>query len=179
MKCPKCGGKMIKKKTAMKFALAIISLIGIVFISGCVGLQDTSGNKIICEANTSRYVPNANPIGGIGLSQNNNDNVYIRYPQIFIDWSAPNVFTNYCSMSPTFCTARLVATKSFTQTDLRVGDIIIFNSTTMGKTVHRIISMNESCYTTKGDFNTIADGECVKINQIVGKVIGIIYGGFS
>jgi hypothetical protein len=65
---------------------------------------------------------------------------------------------------------------------LSTGDIIIFSSRVDGKEieiVHRIIAVNESAglyfYTTKGDNNTVQDPEQIRFEDIVGKVIGVLY----
>ena len=64
--------------------------------------------------------------------------------------------------------------------EIKVGDVITFVSTwdvSLGKTVtHRVIEITKSDtgeyrFTTKGDFNTTADGEPVTRNNLIGKVI--------
>ncbi len=64
-------------------------------------------------------------------------------------------------------------------TDIEVGDVITFISTsllTTGTTItHRVIAITEEegqiCYQTKGDYNNIADQACAKFNNVIGKVI--------
>lgn len=64
--------------------------------------------------------------------------------------------------------------------DIEVGDVITFVSTSLltpGMTItHRVKAITTDsegkvCYTTKGDFNQVADDACAKFNNILGKVI--------
>ena len=64
--------------------------------------------------------------------------------------------------------------------DIKVGDVITFISNGLdnpGMTVtHRVIEIKTSndgevCYQTKGDYNPIADTNCAKFSNLIGKVI--------
>lgn len=55
--------------------------------------------------------------------------------------------------------------------EYNVGDIITYISNEGNLITHRIISINENTYCTKGDANNVQDPEPVLSNQIYGKVI--------
>lgn len=55
--------------------------------------------------------------------------------------------------------------------EYNVGDIITYISDEGNLITHRIISINENAYCTKGDANNVQDPEPVLSNQIYGKVI--------
>lgn len=85
------------------------------------------------------------------------------------------------SMTPTLKVYdAIINIKVDSPNDLQVGDVITFVSTSLlspGMTLtHRIVEITKDeygdvCYTTKGDFNPVADQACAKYRNIIGKVI--------
>ncbi|MCM1053707.1 MAG: signal peptidase I [Ruminococcus sp.] len=70
--------------------------------------------------------------------------------------------------------------KADTPSDIKVGDVITFISTsvlTPGTTItHRVIGITRDddgsvCYQTKGDWNKVPDQACAKFHNIIGKVV--------
>jgi signal peptidase I len=56
--------------------------------------------------------------------------------------------------------------------EVRVGDVVVYRNE-RGFTIHRIIAMNDTTLTTKGDANNVDDTP-IKYEQLVGKMI--VYG---
>ncbi len=88
------------------------------------------------------------------------------------------------SMTPTIKVYDTVINKrADTPSDLQVGDVITFISTslqTAGTTItHRIIAIEEDsngemCYRTQGDANDISDQACAKFHNVIGKVVFVV-----
>lgn len=73
------------------------------------------------------------------------------------------------SMEPTFKTGSIIYYKKVLEDELKEGDVITFN-TKSGKLVsHRIISIDNGLYETKGDANSISDVSKVRYENIQGK----------
>jgi signal peptidase I len=53
--------------------------------------------------------------------------------------------------------------------DVKVGDVVVYRNE-RGFTIHRIIAMNDTTLTTKGDANNVDDAP-IKYEQLVGKMI--------
>ena len=67
-----------------------------------------------------------------------------------------------------------------TSTDqIKVGDVISYESRTGGIVIHRVINIDEdnngTFYTVKGDNNPLQDPERVRFTQIKGILVGILY----
>ena len=62
--------------------------------------------------------------------------------------------------------------------NLKIGNIVVYNSTKGEQIVHRIIGIDKehNCYWIKGDDNLFNDG-CIPKNRILYKVIGVIFTG--
>jgi signal peptidase len=81
------------------------------------------------------------------------------------------------SMYPTFITGDIIIVQKVNPSDLRVGDIIVFNRPYSDTpVVHRIIQIvnegNSLEFKVKGDFNPIPDFYLVKESDILGKWTG-------
>lgn len=84
------------------------------------------------------------------------------------------------SMAPNYRVNDLVYIKTLNNTakdNLKVGDVIAFNQ--QGKNVmHRIVIINDTHMTTKGDNNDVNDPE-ITYNQVYGKVVfNVRFGGY-
>ena len=116
-------------------------------------------------------------------------NIFIDYKENYIkieiprrNFSVLNVLATG-SMRPTISDFSEVITINPTESDLRIGDIIIFDCTERNDSkniLHRIINIKQENgtqrYITKGDNNDVNDWDCMtSIQDITGKVIGIIY----
>jgi hypothetical protein len=81
------------------------------------------------------------------------------------------------SMSSTFGVGNTLIL-DYNVEDVRVGDIIGFsNHTVFGNdgATHRVVRIDGGCIYTRGDGNFIEDGVCVEKEDVVFKVIGVIY----
>jgi signal peptidase len=81
------------------------------------------------------------------------------------------------SMYPTFITGDIIIVQKVNPSDLRVGDVIVFNRPYSDTpVVHRIIQIvnegNSLEFKVKGDFNPIPDFYLVKESDILGKWTG-------
>lgn len=72
------------------------------------------------------------------------------------------------SMEPTFKTGSIIYYKSVPINDIKVGDVITFK---MGDSLvsHRVYSIDNNLFKTKGDANNAVDASEVKANDIVGR----------
>ena len=72
------------------------------------------------------------------------------------------------SMEPTFKTGSIIYYKSVPINDIKVGDVITFK---MGDSLvsHRVYSIDDGLYQTKGDANNAVDASKVKASDIVGR----------
>ena len=77
------------------------------------------------------------------------------------------------SMAPTIQSGETIIIKKSKKYE--VGDIITYKSSDGSIITHRIISIDNDLYYTKGDFNNVEDNEPIKIEQIYGKVIFHFY----
>jgi signal peptidase I len=59
--------------------------------------------------------------------------------------------------------------------DLYIGDIVYVKRDDGTFLLHRIIDITDEGYKTKGDNNIFSDWEVWKLEQIQGKVIGVLY----
>lgn len=64
--------------------------------------------------------------------------------------------------------------------DLAIGDIIVINASIYGQEIaHRIIQLGSDVlggyFITKGDNNVLADSAHVRIADIIGRVVGVLY----
>ena len=90
-------------------------------------------------------------------------------------------FTDTNSMDPLFdINSNTLEIKPNNPEDLKIGDIISYDSRVLGATIiHRIVDIkNDSSgvyFVTKGDNNIYRDPEKVRFEQINGVVVGIIY----
>jgi signal peptidase len=75
--------------------------------------------------------------------------------------------------------SNFIGLQEINPSDLKVGDIVIYNATWFPEPViHRIISIQEGSdgqkyYVTKGDNNPKADPSLVSVNQVQAKVVNI------
>lgn len=75
--------------------------------------------------------------------------------------------------------SNFIGLQEINPSDLKVGDIVIYNATWFPEPViHRIISIQEGAdgqkyYVTKGDNNPKADPSLVSVNQVQAKVVSI------
>ena len=90
------------------------------------------------------------------------------------------------SMQPTLGIGTLVVVQSISSpATIRVGDIIEYNNPVLGAhIVHRVIDVTNAksgiLYTTKGDYNTVADPAPVALGQVVGRVVfAVPYIGYT
>ncbi len=79
------------------------------------------------------------------------------------------------SMAPTLSDFSVVIWVNATEGNLHRGDIVIIPRKAKTDLIHRIVSIDEGRYITKGDNNKIADSEEYGIGDIQGKVVGILY----
>ena len=98
-----------------------------------------------------------------------------------------NELSSTGSMRPTIGDDSLViSTQNFTKEDLKIGDIIIYKREDGQIFVHRIVGKtNENyddrvwvvkdAYLVKGDNNNGYDSTPIKFEQIIGKVVGVLY----
>ena len=72
------------------------------------------------------------------------------------------------SMEPSFQTGSIIYYKNVPSNEIKVGDIITFK---MGNSLvsHRVYSINDGLYETKGDANNAVDSGKIKYSDIVGK----------
>lgn len=84
------------------------------------------------------------------------------------------------SMSPAIAEGSLVVDAPTTATSTyRVGDIVTFHPTPGYTVTHRIVAIDASGITTKGDANTTDDISQVPPTSVVGRVIVVVpYGGY-
>lgn len=59
--------------------------------------------------------------------------------------------------------------------DIHVGDILVMTRINNSDLEHRVIKIEDGTYTTKGDNNNIADSENWTIQDVRGKVVGVLY----
>jgi len=82
---------------------------------------------------------------------------------------------NSGSMRPTISdNSILILLENPTKKDIKVGDIISTKQK-FGGIIHRVIEINGDKYITKGDNNDIRDKEEWLLEQIDGKVVGVLY----
>ena len=74
------------------------------------------------------------------------------------------------SMEPTYKTGSVIYYKSVPQEELKVGDTITFTSKNNNLVSHRIVSIENGLYETKGDANNVSDMDKVSYENIKGKV---------
>lgn len=78
------------------------------------------------------------------------------------------------SMEPSIKTGSIIYYSKVQEKDLKVGDIITFKTETKKEYVsHRINSIEDGKYETKGDANEVADPIKITYDQIVGKDLNI------
>lgn len=105
-----------------------------------------------------------------------NDQIILNIPNA--SWAR---FTDTNSMDPLFdIDSNTIEIKPEKVSDLKVGDIISYESRVLGITIiHRIVDIGEDndgiYFVTKGDNNIYKDPEKVRFEQIKGVVVGIIY----
>lgn len=76
------------------------------------------------------------------------------------------------SMEPTYKVGTILYYHSVSENNLKVGDVITFNSNNQIVT-HRINGIKNNLYETKGDANTTPDAKLVEYKNIVGKIAPI------
>ena len=76
------------------------------------------------------------------------------------------------SMNPTFKTGSIIYYEKVPMEDIKVGDIITFELNNKYIS-HRVNSIDNNLYETKGDANNIADATKIEYNNIKGKVVNI------
>ncbi len=74
------------------------------------------------------------------------------------------------SMEPTFKTGSVIYYEKVSAKDIKVGDIITFKLDNKYIS-HRVNSIDNNLYETKGDANSVADVNKIEYNNIKGKVI--------
>ena len=84
------------------------------------------------------------------------------------------------SMEPSYHVGSVVYVKqNISRDNIQVGDVITFNISDETMVTHRVVSINDDHYVTKGDANEVNDGGYIRYNQIVGKcVFSIPYLGY-
>ena len=106
----------------------------------------------------------------IGLS----DEVRISFPHAYRCMQGWNVYGK--SMQPFFGDGHtVVGDTCFLESDIKVGDIIVFNSEDIPLTVHQIIDKTSEGYVTKGIYNFYNDDGFVEFSDVVAVVVIIIY----
>lgn len=75
-------------------------------------------------------------------------------------------------MYPTIKKGNLIYYKNINKDKLKVGDIVTYKTNNYTIT-HRIYSINNNLYTTKGDNNNTIDNKEISYNDILGKVSNI------
>ncbi len=75
------------------------------------------------------------------------------------------------SMMPTMDVGSLVIVQTMNPDDVRPNDIITFKDDTGNITTHRVVSVQEDSYVTKGDANEVIDPFHVKYKDLLGKVV--------
>jgi signal peptidase len=108
--------------------------------------------------------------------------------QFYLQTPTPLLAVESGSMEPVFYRGDLVIVRSVDPTTLAVGDIVIYDSSSIRPSddvpiVHRIIEIQdvggELRFITKGDNNPVPDGEYRTEEDILAKVIGSVkYLGF-
>ena len=72
------------------------------------------------------------------------------------------------SMEPKFKTGSVIYYKPVSEDEIKVGDIITFKLSN-SLVSHRVYSINDGLYETKGDANNAVDATKIKYSDIVGK----------
>lgn len=78
------------------------------------------------------------------------------------------------SMEPTFKVGSIIYTRDCKEDELEVGDIITFKLSDGSYVSHRINSIENGLYETKGDANDSPDVKKLKYSDIVGKDMNIM-----
>lgn len=84
------------------------------------------------------------------------------------------------SMEPTLKVGSIIYYEKIKEEDIKVGDIITFKKNNGSVVSHRVYSINNGEYETKGDANRIKDLESIKYSSIMGKnkSLSIVYLGY-
>ena len=84
------------------------------------------------------------------------------------------------SMEPTYSTGSIIYYKTVKKDVLKSGDVITFNTNSNSFVTHRIVSIKNDLYETKGDANNTSDPNKIKYENIKGKVanVSIPYVGY-
>ena len=84
------------------------------------------------------------------------------------------------SMEPSFKTGSVIYYQKVQESELKVGDAITFYTVDNEIVTHRIVSINDGLFETKGDANNVSDLNKVRYSDILGRDlnISIIYIGF-
>lgn len=75
------------------------------------------------------------------------------------------------SMEPTIQTGSLVVVQGVKPEAIESDDVITFQDETGNITTHRVVSVQEDSYVTKGDANEIIDPMAVMKESLIGKVV--------
>lgn len=77
------------------------------------------------------------------------------------------------SMEPTFKTGSVIYYREVSLNELKVGDIITFNTKSNSFVSHRIVSIEGNLIETKGDANNSPDVNKVQFDDVLGKDLNI------
>lgn len=102
---------------------------------------------------------------------NNEQNLFLVNDSNINEICFVNLVGRGYSMYPTFKSGETITVdKCYSSSDLKKGDVIVFDSSGNRNLVgHRIVMINEEGFITKGDNNDFIDG-LIKFDQYVGKV---------
>ncbi|MBQ4638218.1 MAG: signal peptidase I [Clostridia bacterium] len=104
-------------------------------------------------------------------------NVYVIGARAFMGDPLPTVFgyswavISSGSMEPAIKVNDMVIIKK--QDDYNVGDIVTYRSGNISVT-HRVVEKSDTGCITKGDFNNVEDPYLIPMENIVGRVVGIV-----
>lgn len=88
----------------------------------------------------------------------------------YLDTPYPMASITSGSMWPVLETGDLVFIRGIkSKNDIKIGDIIVYQNQ-IGFTIHRVIKLNETTVTTKGDANNVSDPP-VHYDEVVGKAV--------
>lgn len=80
------------------------------------------------------------------------------------------------SMFPVLLSGDKVLAKKSLPKDLQAGDIIVFLDECQNRVAHRIVSIEQSSVTTKGDLRVETDAP-VEFNRVIGKIVAVLRDG--
>jgi len=139
--------------------------------------------------NMITIIENDNAFNTLNIKSNISPSLTINESQILVyETHAEIVYPNmsWFTLEPTGSMLPLANTGTYMlgvnvtdDNELHVGDIVTYNSESGEYIMHRIINIsndeNGTYYILKGDNNPIADKNKIRLNQVVFKVVSIIY----